>query len=220
MFAINSAFDPDYSGTGHQPRDFDTWATIYAKYRVRRVLAEVEVRQRASHGISVCMVPSNSATSLTAADNPHELPRAVWMGVTGSSQPIAKAREAFDPAAILGMTKTEFLGDDSTAALVTASPSQVVYLHVFAMQVDGTTACDFEISLRLRMEIEFYDRKVLSPSALIAQCLRLARRGTEEENGEAPVMVAHPGSAAASPLPGLAALLRDALARDAVSSRK
>jgi len=220
VFALNGAFDPEVSGVGHQPRDFDTWASIYAKYRVRRTLAEIDVRQRAAHGIHVTVVPSNSATALTASDNPAELPRAVYMGITGSAQPVARCREAFSPAAILGMTQTEFLGDDSTAALVTANPAQLVYLHLFAVQVDAATVCDFEYSLRFRMEIEFYDRKVLSPSALIAQCLRLARAGTVEENGDAPVLVASSASGAASSHPTLVTLLRDALARDGQVSRK
>jgi len=192
VFALNSAFDPDVSGVGHQPRDFDTWASIYSKYRVIRTLVEADVRQRAAHGIHVCVVPSNSATALVAADLPAELPRAVYMGVTGSSQPVASYRGAFDVRAVLGMTQAEFKGDDSTAALVTASPAQLVYLHLFAVQCDATTVCDWEYSLRMRMEIEFYDRKVLSPSALIAQALRLAPRGQASEPSDEAVMVSAP----------------------------
>jgi len=195
VFALNSAFDPDVSGVGHQPRDFDTWASIYAKYRVLRTLVEVDVRQRAAHGLHVVVVPSNSATAFTAADLPAELPRAVYIGITGSSQPVASYRGAFDPRAILGMTQAEFRGDDSTGALVTASPAQLVYLHLFGVQVDATTVCDWEYSLRLRMEIEFYDRKVLSPSALIAQALRMARAGQSEESGGDGVIVPAPAPA-------------------------
>jgi hypothetical protein len=176
VFALNGAFDPEVTGVGHQPRDYDTWSAVYGKYRVRRTLVEIDVRQRAAHGLVVTCVPSNSATALVVTDYPQELPRAVMLGVTGSSQPVAKLRAAFDPRAVLGMTPTEFLGDDSTGALVTANPSQLVYLHVFAAQLDGTTACDFEFSLRMRMEVEFYDRKVLSPSSLLRENALLRER--------------------------------------------
>jgi hypothetical protein len=168
VFNVNSLFDPEFTGTGHQPREFDTWASIYAKYRVLECLVEVDVRQRASHGITVCVVPSNSSTALTIGDYPQELPRAVRLGITGSSQPPVRASIKIDPRAILGMTPAEFRGDDSTGALVTASPSQLVYLHVFAAQLDGTTVCDFEFTLRMRFRCEFYDRKTLAPSALVA----------------------------------------------------
>jgi len=168
VFALNSLFDPDYTGSGHQPRDFDTWASVYAKYRVLEVLCEVDVRQRAAHGISVCCVPSNSPTALTVTDYPQELPRAVRLGITGSYQPTCKATFKVDIRAVLGMTEEEFRGDDNTAAAVSTSPSQAVYLHVFAAQLDGTTMIDYEHTVRLRMRCEFYDRKTLAPSALVA----------------------------------------------------
>lgn len=34
MFRANSIFDPDYSGTGHQPSLHDTYATLYRHYEV------------------------------------------------------------------------------------------------------------------------------------------------------------------------------------------
>jgi len=187
VYLINSLFDPEYTGVGHQPRDFDTWSTIYAKYRVRRVLVEVQVRQRAAHGIAVACVPSNSATALSASDAPLEFPRAVDMGITSSSQPAARAKFVVDPRAVLGMTPTEFLGDDATAALVSASPTQAVYLHIYAGQLDSATACDYELNVRFRFETEFYDRKPLSISTLISE-LRTLRSalGLDENGDEAP----------------------------------
>jgi hypothetical protein len=34
LFRLNSLFDPDYTSTGHQPRGFDQWKTMYNKYCV------------------------------------------------------------------------------------------------------------------------------------------------------------------------------------------
>lgn len=39
-FRLNSLFDPDYSGSGHQPRGFDQLSAIYDKYVVRGVQIE------------------------------------------------------------------------------------------------------------------------------------------------------------------------------------
>ncbi len=204
IFAVNSLFDPDYTGSGHQPREFDTWSTIYSKYRVLEVLCEVDVRQRAAHGITVCVVPNNSSTALTISDYPQELPRAVRLGITGSYQPTCRASIRIDPRAILGMTMAEFKGDDSTGALVSASPAQTVFLHIFCAQLDGTTLIDYEFTLRLRMRCEFYDRKVLSPSVAVSAIA--ARLGALQElvarsagAGDEPVLVPARGQSAAPP---------------------
>lgn len=34
VFRANSLYDPDYTGTGHQPRYFDQWTTMYGRYVV------------------------------------------------------------------------------------------------------------------------------------------------------------------------------------------
>lgn len=36
QFRLGSLFDPDFTGVGHQPQWFDTFATVYQKYRVLR----------------------------------------------------------------------------------------------------------------------------------------------------------------------------------------
>ncbi len=198
VFGLNNAFDPEFTGTGHQPRDFDQWAAIYAKYRVIKTLVEVDVRQRAAHGITVTLVPSNSSTALVLTDYPQELQRAVMLGITGSAQPVCHWRGVIDAKAILGMTTEEFRGDDATAALVTAGPSQAIFLHVFAAQLDGVTVADFEFAIRMRMEIEFYDRKVLSPSALAAMFSKLPVPAAPTDDEEEVVVVRRGGAAAAA----------------------
>lgn len=34
VYRCNSLYDPDYTGGGHQPRNFDQMSSIYAKYSV------------------------------------------------------------------------------------------------------------------------------------------------------------------------------------------
>lgn len=43
LFRCNSLFDPDQSGTGHQPYLFDQWAALYPSYLVIRSHAKITV---------------------------------------------------------------------------------------------------------------------------------------------------------------------------------
>ena len=51
-YRLNSLFDPNYTGVGHQPRGFDQLSTIYEKYTI--VAAK----------ISVCFITNNSVPSV------------------------------------------------------------------------------------------------------------------------------------------------------------
>ena len=43
VFRGNSLFDPDYTGTGHQPRYYDQLTPIYGRYKVLRSAITVEM---------------------------------------------------------------------------------------------------------------------------------------------------------------------------------
>lgn len=182
VLSLNSAFDPEVSGVGHQPRLFDQYAALYGRYRVDRTHVMIITRQRAAHGVSVVLVPSNSATALTSADRPCEFTRAVHGGITGSSQPCIRQETAFLPHAVIGLSKAQYDDEEDCSAVTTASPAQQAYLHVVHEQVDQTTVLDVEVHILLKYDITFYDR--ITPGvSLMAElaALRVRVRQDEEE---------------------------------------
>lgn len=207
VYEVNNAFDPEYSGAGHQPRGFDSLAALYNRYRVYRTVADVEVRQRASHGVLGACVPNNVSTALTSADVPLELNRAVYIPVTGSSQPVSRVRTTIDMPAILGQTRAQYAANDNVMSLVTGNPNEPIYLHVYIAQVDGATALDVEISVTLQLEVEFFDRKFDSPSSIGREMAMLQAMYTPPEDGDdaasgavvVPRPVAGGGQSAAQP---------------------
>jgi len=192
VFNLNSVFDPENTGVGHQPRGFDTLAALYGKYRVRKTRCRLHARQRASHGIHVVTVPSNSATALAIADYPSEMPRCTASFVSGSNQPTVTTDVTYDCADILGQTRAQYMADEDTSALVTANPAETLYLHIFAAQIDGVTVLDYEFILHLTFEVEFFDRKYEGPSSIAAQLAGLQRQLAEmvgEAGDDHPVVV-------------------------------
>jgi hypothetical protein len=176
VFNLNSLFDPEFTGAGHQPRGFDTLATLYGKYRVNRCIATLHARQRAAHGIQIVMVPNNTSTALQNNDYPAEMQRSVASQITGSAQPVVNLERAYDCADVLGQTSAQYRADEDTSALVTANPAELLYLHVFAQQIDGATVLDYEFVLNMVFECEFFDRKFESPSSLARQMADLSHR--------------------------------------------
>jgi len=161
---MNNVFDPDVTGAGHQPRFFDTYASIYARYIVTGVRVRVCVRQRAAHGLGVVFIPANGAPTLNPAAFPQEYRRASEVRITSSNQPPVQFDVHVDPAAVAGVHRTAYMADDRFQAGVASGPTEVIQGHFFVYNLDGATAVDAEYSCTLEYEVEFYDLAVPGPS--------------------------------------------------------
>ncbi len=164
IWNINSVFDPDQSGVGHQPRYFDQFALLYNRYRVLSATFDVSIRQRATHGITCYLIPNNATTGLTGAGIPAELRRSGVARITSSNQPPVAFRVKFDPASVTGVSRSQYLSDDRFQALTTANPSEAICLHQYVESMDGSTAIDCEYVMQIVYEVEFFDAVDVSSS--------------------------------------------------------
>lgn len=197
VFRLNGPYDPEFTGAGHQPRGWDTLAGLYDKYRVARCRAVVHARQRAAHGIQVVLVPSNQSTSLINTDFPAEIQRATPTSITGSNQPIVNVDVTYNNADILGQSPAQYRASEDTSSLTTTVPSEGIFLHVYAYQLDGATVLDYEFTISLFYDVEFFDRRYEGPSSVAEQIAELrallaAREEDEVAGDDQPVVVRRP----------------------------
>ncbi len=64
LFRATSCFDPDYSGVGHQPYGFDTYASIYNHYKVDKSTITVNIGGNAANQVIGCSIVDDPAVSL------------------------------------------------------------------------------------------------------------------------------------------------------------
>lgn len=164
VFNINSAYDPDNTGGGHQPRGFDQWAAVYGRYRVHGVKAYLLIRQRAAHGMIGRVILSNSANTMKTTFNLGEYNNATYLGITSTDAPPLKKRMSLTPWGVIGLTKAQYMSDEDVTAVVSSDPAEMAFMHIVTTQVDGTTASDIEFELTLYYRVEFYDRINLGQS--------------------------------------------------------
>jgi len=157
VWNINSVFDPDQTGVGHQPRYYDQLAALYNRYRVLSCTIDLSVRQRTTHGISVLVIPNNSVTALTPSTVPAELRRSGVCKITSANQPPVVYRTKFEPWAITGVSKMQYMTDDRFQAAVGANPTEAICAHQYIEAIDGSTAVDYEFIAQLVYEVEFFD---------------------------------------------------------------
>lgn len=164
QFNLNSLFDPNRTGTGHQPLGFDQWATFYNRYRVLGVDVRATFATTSTVPLRVGITASNSATNLTYLSS-EELPNtrhAVISGSTGG--PAVRELNMYVPLHVLnGRTLAEYKGSQNTEAMFSASPTEILILHTYASSYDGSNVA-YSADIRLIFRTELFDRTELTES--------------------------------------------------------
>lgn len=161
VFNMNSVFDPDLTGVGHQPYGFDSLASLYNKYRVL------------SCGWRVQMPLGTSANSYTVGCLPSNDQSIVWndfgefvensRGKYVTQNPGAPAStlsgKVYLPK-LFGMTKASYMADDQVAAVVTTSPIEkmLLYLQTFS-NTTGLAVAGINLQVLLEFEVQYFDPK-------------------------------------------------------------
>jgi len=154
QFRVNALFDPDYTGTGHQPRGFDQWCASGGPYHVYRVLEHrVVLRAMASTGSTnecqivagysdLATIPSNPSTGLTSLSPQGELRgwKAALLPINVPLQIMAFQARIAD---IEGVTENAVLTEDNYSALYNAAPADVAFFSMQAICLGGSTGAVF-----------------------------------------------------------------------------
>lgn len=163
VYRLGSIFDPDYTGTGHQPTGYDQWDTFYSFYRVHSARVKVCVLSNGttkSHFIACG--PSSDVNGYIYLDELAEEPRTKFGQAIYSGLPFTY-EDNFDLKALHGVTKEQF-GDDRFGAAFGANPSDAYYFKIFGKTSDSSAASSASFAIEIEYFVEMYDRSDLAPS--------------------------------------------------------
>lgn len=169
VFRLNSLYDPDLTGTGHQPYGFDTLATMYYKYKVRFVRVSLKVSDPSADGIIFCAHFQNPditfALSGNLPDVVMEKPAMLVRDINNTGSQVVNFTQRFALRDLCGITNVEFSSNtDEYTAAVSASPTKTPYLRTAIAALDGSSTPTVRVQVMLVFETEFFERVVLSQS--------------------------------------------------------
>lgn len=164
---LNSVFDPDRTGVGHQPLGYDQMSAFYGKYRVLSVTARVTfMNGQATYGAFGGLVASNNTTAFThgcdIAEQPFRSKLALLNRQGGIDVDVVSLH--VNLWELLGRSKAQYQSDDVTGSAIGTSPTELLVLHTVTQSTDVTTAIAFTRLTELRYEVEWYDRVQLPQS--------------------------------------------------------
>lgn len=152
QFNLNSIFDPDRTGTGHQPYGHDTLATLYNRYRVIACSYVVQAYSSTT-GFRYAVVPANESKVFTTVAEMSENPRAQYkVGSPGTSIP--KIRGKVYLPALTGRSKSQYMADDRYQAVFGTNPQELAVLNMVALDLaEAGTTINWVVTLEYTVEV-------------------------------------------------------------------
>lgn len=162
QMSLNSIYDPNITGGGHQPYGHDTFATMYNRYRVISCSYRI-VANKNNDTLQVVALPSNEPlTYLTAAEY-KENPRCRY----ATQSPGGEAKFVSGLVSIpslTGRTKSQYMADDRYQAQFGASPLEAAVLNLGVFSGSDTPTNGVPLNIELVYTVECFDVKHLAQS--------------------------------------------------------
>lgn len=164
-FRCNSLFDPNYTGSGHQPYGYDTLSTLYARYMVTGAKCTAsaypgEQFQGFGLGIKVSDEPAlNSADPVAIQEQPQY--RYKLFG-NGTRAPIPSVSKGWS---LRKMVTRQKMNDEKYSATVDASPQDSWFFHVNLFPLNGVTDLSaMTLNIRITYRARFFEPRELDQS--------------------------------------------------------
>ena len=174
VFRLNSCFDPDLTGVGHQPMYFDQFCGAagtgpYGRYRVTSAKATVSFMQTNPPAVAatnlgpIVVGLQTGATSGLYATNLSGLCEAsgsTWtqLGDKAGGNNVKVLTATYSPRRDLGVSPD----DDTVSAAYNGNPSQV--FHLIPWKIDTIGAAAVTALVEIIFTVEFFDRNEVAQS--------------------------------------------------------
>lgn len=160
VYNLNGLYDPNSTGTGHQPYGFDQLCILYSRYRVIRCSWNIEF-PGSNDQAHVVVVPVNGNAALASISYAGELPRAVTKCLSYSSSPQTHFKGSIQLHRLAGSTYQQFIANDRYTGTTTSNPTETMHLHIV---MESTASIVLKPIITLIYETEFFDANDLGQS--------------------------------------------------------
>jgi len=164
VLRANDCFDPDFTGTGHQPMGFDQMILFYNHFFVVRSRLKVTFRNYNNlYPYSICIRVDANSGVMTVPNRIVEFGGAVLAEIGSGAAQSTTLELDVDIAKFLGMTRKVLLANTSASGDAGTSPAEGVFFHIQVWDNSANTTvtkCDFV----MEQEVVFTEPRDLTES--------------------------------------------------------
>lgn len=166
QFRCNSVYDPDYTGVGHQPMNFDIWSSVYDHYTVIRSRCKatpiIDTTTQVLPGYFGVMLTSDVGGTSTLANVTsifeNKLTSGKWVisgnvTRTGQYPSISGVNSYFNSKKMFGVKDPQ----DGAAygAVVTNNPNKDAYFCVYQASMGGSNPGAMSVLVEIEYDVLF-----------------------------------------------------------------
>jgi hypothetical protein len=163
-YRLNSLYDPDFTGTGHQPYGFDQITPWYFKYLVDAVEINLRFSDPQGDGLYVGMFLKNfdDTNTLTGASisSATERPNVLLKPLNNTGSQVVTFNKLIKLHELMGLTRQQYENAwNQTGASVTTNPSFVPYLSFAIADANASSpALTCKVTIELKFHCTFWER--------------------------------------------------------------
>lgn len=163
VFSANGCYDPDISGTGHQPRGFDQFMLMYDHYVVvgsKITLVALNTDSTYSQILGVIRRDNSSTLGTDGTETATECGNCVWELLSPAGQgegSKTKLELTINPAKFLGRGNP--LSDPELKGNSSSNPSEEAYFTVWAQPLQAVDSTVIRFNAIIEYSVAFIEAK-------------------------------------------------------------
>lgn len=161
IFRANSLFDPDYTGSGHQPMGFDEMSAFYNHYVVIGSKITVKFQNQNDLPYTLMIELKDTATTTTNYAGPERNATSVLMGDKDGSNSRTTLTKHFSLKKFFNQKTND---NDQFWGLPTTDPSEQAFYHVTMLDTTNTVSATSYGTVTIEFIAKWFEPKPLGPS--------------------------------------------------------
>lgn len=157
VFTANGLYDPDITGTGHQPAGFDQYMALYGEYIVTGSWIKVTAFNSDTNvgqvlGVTFCDKSTTSADTRVYIEGGNS--KYFGMGTTAADG----VKSITHYANIRSVSTQDIFNEDNFAGTASANPTDTHYWHIWGYAIDdGSNTSPIRCLAEIQYEVYFRD---------------------------------------------------------------
>lgn len=164
VFSANGAYDPNITGTGHQPMGFDQMMLFYNHYVVTRSRIRVQFAATTTAQPNVALAVSGSSTLLTTSTQILEVGRCSTLWATGSN--VANSHGSLQASCNLRLFQgvNNVVDDPDMRGDSASNPAEQVYYIIYVWNPIDSTVTSASVQVFIEYDTVFQEPRTATQS--------------------------------------------------------